>query len=401
MAIANSRKRPSVLNESSHGGQPLHIAFVSSHDPSNIRAFSGTIFHMAEALRAGFPEIEFVHSWCPVWFTRFTNIVSKVTKGRANPHFWRPFNKLFAKRLAHRWQGRRVLVIVVVNAALASELAPLVPVMNITDATFELMRQFYAYFGRYSRRAAAVGEIIERRSIQLSAHNSFPSSWAANSAIRHYGAAQEKVSIDAWGSNLAPVGREEVREIETGEKAFRLLFLGAEWLRKGGDVVWDAANLLAQRGVPIQLDLVGSTPTEALPDRPWLRMHGFLSKAKASEADQLRELIRDADLLFLPTRQDTYGMVFGEANAYGTPALTRAVGGVGDVVRDGVNGILLPQDATPSDFADAIQSLCEDRERYRALRESARQEYENRLNWQTWADAIAGRVETLKMQGRA
>ena len=65
------------------------------------------------------------------------------------------------------------------------------------------------------------------------------------------------------------------------------------------------------------------------------------------------------------------------------------------MVRDGFNGFALPEDATPADFADAVEGLWTDRKRYRALRMSSRLEYEERLNWETWAKAIASRIEAL------
>ena len=93
-------------------------------------------------------------------------------------------------------------------------------------------------------------------------------------------------------------------------------------------------------------------------------------------------------------------MVFSEANAYGTPVVTRAVGGVADVVRDGVNGIVLPEDAGPSSFADAIAAAWGDPDRYRDLRDGARKTYDGRLNWAKWAEAIAAIIRDLEARGR-
>jgi glycosyltransferase involved in cell wall biosynthesis len=110
--------------------------------------------------------------------------------------------------------------------------------------------------------------------------------------------------------------------------------------------------------------------------------------------------MRDADLLFLPTRKDCTPMVFAEANAYGTPAVTRDVGGVADVVHNGANGIVLREDADAAEFAAAIESLWNNPDRYAELRSSARLEYETRLNWGAWARGIAQLVENLSVTRR-
>jgi len=389
-----------VVGKRASGQQPLRIAFISSSDPTDVRSFSGTPFHMVRALQVHFPGMDVVRQSRATWAYRFDRAVWHLTRRRVNPYYWPRLNRWFAKRLARRWRGERVLVIGVVNAALVSELAELVAVLNVTDATFALMRPFYTLFEELSRRTARTAEEMERRSIRLSVHNSFSSQWAADSAVRDYGADKREVSVIPWGCNIDDVPPSEVRPASDRGDTCRLLFIGIHWLRKGGDVVLAAGELLAERGFPIRVDIVGSAPDDGLPDRPWLRDHGYLSKADHSQRAKLRELIRNADFLFLPTRQDTYGIVFAEASAYGTPSVTRDIGGVASVVRDGVNGILLPQDATAENFADAIEHAWREAERYTALREGARREYEERLNWTSWAASLAAVIDRLEGAGR-
>ena len=389
-----------MVSTAASGQQPLRIAFISSSDPTDVRSFSGTPFHMVRVLKVHFPDMDVVRQSRARWAYRFDRIVWRLTGRRVNPYYWPRLNRWFAKRLARRWGGQRVLVIGVVNAAVVSELAERMPVLNVTDATFVLMRPFYTLFEELSPRTAAAAEEMERRSIRLSVHNSFSSRWAADSAVRDYGADEADVSVIPWGCNIDDVPSEEVRPASERGDTCRLLFIGIHWLRKGGDVVLATGEILAERGVPVNIDIVGSTPDEGLPDRPWLQDHGYLSKADPAQAARLRELIRDADFLFLPTRQDTYGIVFAEASAYGTPSVTRGVGGVASVVRDGVNGVVLPAGATAEVFAEAIEAAWRDQSRYQALREGARREYEERLNWTSWARSIADIIARLEAAGR-
>jgi glycosyltransferase involved in cell wall biosynthesis len=206
--------------------------------------------------------------------------------------------------------------------------------------------------------------------------------------------------VISWGCNFDTVPATEVRAGTPTGSEFRLLFIGGEWIRKGGDVVCAAADMLAGKGIPVRVDLVGVTPPQDVPSRPWLHHHGYLSKADKDQLVLFRSLMRDADLLFLPTRRDCTPMVFAEANAYGTPALTRDVGGVADVVRDGANGIVLPADAEAPQFAAAIEQLWNSPDRYLRLRKSARHEYESRLNWDVWASKIAQLIDELALAGR-
>jgi glycosyltransferase involved in cell wall biosynthesis len=384
----------------SAGDRKLHIILLSAGDPLNVLSFSGSLYYMAKALRLKFPDMEIVRHSRPFWFPLLQRTVLRVTKGSVEPYYWRSLNRWFAARLLKRWRDQRVIIIGIVNAPLVCELAAAVPVINISDATWDLMKTEHELYWSLDQRTAASAEYAELNSTLRSVHSSYSSNWAARNAIDHYGGRPEDVSVVSWGCNFEMVPETEVRGDFSNGKEWRLLFIGGEWVRKGGDIVCNAADILVSKGIPVRVDCVGAPTPKDLPPKPWLHHHGYLSKNDKDQLTLLRSLMRDADLLFLPTRRDCTPMVFAEANAYGTPALTRDVGGVADVVRDGANGVVLPENAVAADFAAVIESLWNDPHRYAGLRESARQEYENRLNWDVWAREIAAVIDKLAVAGR-
>jgi glycosyltransferase involved in cell wall biosynthesis len=383
-----------------NGAGAPHIVLVSSSDPLDVHSFSGSTYYMAQALRKQFPDIEIVRSARPFWFEPLQRFVIRATRRRVDPYYWPLLNRWFARRLARRWRGRTVVVVAVVNAALVAHLARRVAVINVSDATYDLMRTEHEVFWSMGSSTGSQAEMDELHSIIRSVHNSFSSHWAADNAIGHYGAAPGDVTVISWGCNFDLVPAAEVRSDHRMKDECRLLFIGGEWHRKGGDVVCEAVEIIARKGIPVRVDLVGVSPPDDLPPKRWLHPRGYLSKGDKDQLALLRGLMRDADLLFLPTRKDCTPMVFAEANAYGTPALTRNVGGVADVVHDGANGVVLTEDATAEDFAVAIEALWKDPERYAQLRASARLEYETRLNWDVWARGIAELIENLEANGR-
>jgi glycosyltransferase involved in cell wall biosynthesis len=97
-------------------------------------------------------------------------------------------------------------------------------------------------------------------------------------------------------------------------------------------------------------------------------------------------LLRHVDVLVAPSRQEPFGTVLAEAMAVGTPVVATRVGGLPEVVDDGVTGRLVE----PGDhdaLATAVIDVLAHRERMgRAARASAR-----RFD----ADAYARRVERL------
>jgi glycosyltransferase involved in cell wall biosynthesis len=90
----------------------------------------------------------------------------------------------------------------------------------------------------------------------------------------------------------------------------------------------------------------------------------------------------------LPTRAEAAGIVFCEASAFGVPSLTLKTGGVEDYVRNGINGICLPYNSKPKDFAKSILEIVKDKDRYSSLCVGAFNEYKNRLNWECTASEL-------------
>jgi len=98
--------------------RPLTIVFSSFHDAMDVNAFSTTIFHMAEALKAEIPDLQIVRF--PRIFLHWKNVQRLLRIfpfiRLANRDF---FLKFCAWRMARRFKGRRVVVINVVDSLLA------------------------------------------------------------------------------------------------------------------------------------------------------------------------------------------------------------------------------------------------------------------------------------------
>ena len=94
-----------------------------------------------------------------------------------------------------------------------------------------------------------------------------------------------------------------------------------------------------------------------------------------------------ADLVVLPYRSGSQSAVAPLALAAGIPVLSTRVGGLAEVVEDGVNGVLVEPDSSER-LAAAFEML--DRQRLEELAAGARQT-RSRLTW----DGYAGRLEEL------
>lgn len=122
----------------------------------------------------------------------------------------------------------------------------------------------------------------------------------------------------------------------TADRPLRVLFLGSLIARKGIVEVLEAAQLLLEH--PVEFHLVGPG-SEALPAH-LLSLANVVDHGAVAR-QQVHCHFTNADLFVLPTHSDGFALTQLEAQAHGLPVI--ASRNCGDVVRDGENGLLLPE----------------------------------------------------------
>jgi glycosyltransferase involved in cell wall biosynthesis len=270
-----------------------------------------------------------------------------------------------------------------------------VPITFCADAPFGAMLDYYGPFTRLTRRQRDFGEKLEARVLERCALAVYPSAWAAEWATRHYGIPREKVAVIPFGANIGGenTAAEVAGWIENRLRGpLRLLFVGREWERKGGEIVLETVRWLAGRGMPLRLDFVGCKIPAAFRNRGFVTEHGNLREGVSAERTRLGALLQAAHLLFVPSRAEAYGMSFCEANAFGVPCVSTATGGICGIIEEGRNGALLPLEAGPEEYGKRILEMTSSPEHYRALALSSFREYCARLNWGTFGECLTAEM---------
>jgi glycosyltransferase involved in cell wall biosynthesis len=170
------------------------------------------------------------------------------------------------------------------------------------------------------------------------------------------------------------------------------------WPPGDGPVVGYVGRIEPRKGV---LDLVAAAPrlraagvrVVLVGDAPYRGEAGYLERVRASPdverygwVEGAAGLMGALDVLVLPSRQEPFGTVLAEAMNAGTPVVATRVGGLAEVVEDGVTGRLVPP-GDPEALAAAVLEVLARRDAMGAAgRERARR-------WH--ADAYAERVMEL------
>jgi len=378
---------------------PIKAALVAYGNPRDVATWSGVPFHMLRVLETRFEMTLVVEKPWSSWFAPFGRLLKAVTLRRFqyNASAW--FTRAAAaETIAALKAAGPDVVFSVSSFPMAHALTADHRVVNIADSTVRQMIGYYDLFTFNMGGGARAADAIEAKAIREAFLSLYPSSWARDSAINDYGADPDRTIEIPWGANI--FGRAATaRSLPDGP--LRMLFVGAEWERKGGPMAVAIAHELASRGVACRLDIVGNSAdvmngktgpgAEGAAD---VTFHGFLHKGDPEAAAKLDTLFAEATFFLLPTRAECFGVVFAEAALQGLPVISIATGGVTSAVRTGVTGALLPLTASAADFADAIVEITTTPGRYAAMSQAAIDDARDRLDWDVWADAVEVEVRT-------
>ncbi len=193
------------------------------------------------------------------------------------------------------------------------------------------------------------------------------------------------VDLDRFRPNNAPTSLRE--QLGLPPSARLVVTIGQIGLRKGHDVLVDAAVRLAGRLLNVHWLVVGERFSQKAESQ---RFEDDLREAAAGPLaghmhllgwrDDVDQVLRAADLLVHPARQEPLGRVLLEAAASGLPVVATDVGGTREIFpKDGEGAILVPPDDAATLAETTLRVLTDDTLR-QAMQRSARRRAEEAFN---------------------
>jgi glycosyltransferase involved in cell wall biosynthesis len=267
------------------------------------------------------------------------------------------------------WTSGRELLLPYLWAFVGRLHRPLVVELDWTVTQQEGMATWY--YDRAPRRGLRLSLALARQRLIFNRVDLFTpmSNWAAD-GLRAVGVPDERIRVLHPGVDLETWAfrPRSPRGDGDGDGPLRLLFVGGDFVRKGGDLLVEAVSgPLAGRAV---VDIV---TRDEVPERPGVAVHRC-----TPNSPELIGLYAAADVFVMPTRADCFGHAVVEAMASGLPAIVGDVGGVGDIVDHGVTGWRIPAD-TRSLLA-AVEEAIATRSQLPSMGERARRVAERRFD---------------------
>lgn len=148
-------------------------------------------------------------------------------------------------------------------------------------------------------------------------------------------------------------------------------------------------KILKEKNVPVSYDVYGDGPD--LGQLYYLRDKYDLNdeiniKGKVSNRE-LKQKLSSYDFIIQLSHSESFGMSIVEAQTFGVPAIISANGGLSEIVRDGVNGIVLSDLLNMN--IERIYKIWKDKDLYHEFSKNAKEISQNRYNVNKEVDSLA------------
>lgn len=211
-----------------------------------------------------------------------------------------------------------------------------------------------------------------------------------DSLVEDYGIPQDRVSVVGAGVNFPVLpNRPSSRPIDS---APTILFVGNDFVRKGGPRLLKAFRLVREAVPNARLQIVGTPhPIAAEP--------GVEVLGRVADRDEMTTLYAGATVFALPAFFDPFPLVVLEAMAHELPVVATPTCGVPEMVVDGSTGHLLPSDTrdwklVPA-LAETLIRVLQDRHSAAAMGAAGRRRVEERFLWSHVVDRMAPALDAL------
>ena len=177
---------------------------------------------------------------------------------------------------------------------------------------------------------------------------------------------------------------------------FTVLVIGAMAADKGTNDIIRASQLLMNRGVDHRLQLIGP---ELSSFKRWYDANGidqldWIEKFGVVPEEVKWNLIDMADLVALPSRTESFGIVYLEGWAREKPVLAASSGAVEDVVTHMVDGYIV-EFGRPAHIAEAVETLRSNPGLCARLGRAGRLQVETRYTWPSVLERIDAGIEQI------
>jgi glycosyltransferase involved in cell wall biosynthesis len=206
------------------------------------------------------------------------------------------------------------------------------------------------------------------------------SSWLASSFTSDFAVPHTRVHVVGAGINIDHFPAIPQRDFARP----RFLFVGRDFVRKGGKFLLEAFRSVRSRMSDAELIIVG--PTLDIQD-PGVVCEGFLSKSDPRGVSRLHTLFSSATAVVLPSIYEPFGISLIEGMAYGLPCIAADRCAMPEIVRHRENGLVVAAEDSNA-LARAMLEIAQSPSTAASMGALGRQRAEQEFTWTAVSEKI-------------
>jgi alpha-maltose-1-phosphate synthase len=250
----------------------------------------------------------------------------------------------------------------------------------------QIVQQEYRRWG-VTRAITDIRDILREEKIyEIADAITVPSIFALRSFVES-GVPQEKLHRIPYGVRLESFSR----TAEPPPERFEVLFAGSVGLRKGFPYLLEAFAKLRHPAKRLRVAGTLHPDIKTVLNRLPLDHVEFVGTVPQG---QLAKLMSTSHTLVLPSIEDGFGLVLGQAMACGCPVIATTNTGGADLITDGVEGFIIPI-RDPEALTDRMQQLVDDPARQARMSEAALRRVRSIGGWGDYGDQWEGLLENM------
>ena len=367
----------------------MKIVFITLYDLQDINRGSGTYYHLYKELIKQGHTVEpiKVSNFKFPFLSKMFRYISKRIFNKKYRSYQDPFVGKEISKKSTISLGKIDFDLVLTNDyTVAAYTVVEKPIILWTDAVFpsDYKTNTHPWLANLSFFSVYFCQTIIRKALKNCSLCIVPGDWNRTELEKYNSINTDSIIVIPFGSNMPDPGVEIANErdfnnvIKRGE--LRLLFVGKDWSRKGGNIAVSVVRELNKIGHNTILNIVGVDRIDDIDDS-FIQFHGILSKHSKKDMKILDRLYQKSDIFFLPSSIEGFGIAYTEAASYGLPSLGFRSTGVLTAVQNGITGLLINIDSDYGKYIDVIKRWYEIPEEYNKLSEGGRKLYLSTMNW--------------------
>ncbi len=291
------------------------------------------------------------------------------------------YNEYVSKNFAYQIERKlkkykNIDLLLTFDSSLIAHIKTGIPIVLWTDMLYSDYYKHYYNKKKISRDTIKSINSIEKKALNNCTKVLLASNWAVLKAKTKYYGLKNKFYLLHYGPNFkTDIKLNKIKRLinKRSRKSLDLITLSVDWKRKGLNNIIKLNNLINKKDIKSKLKIIGINKKNL--NNKNIQTINFIDKNSREGENKISKHLLNSHFHILFSNAEAYGVSLIEANSRGVPNVSLKVGGISQIVKNRVNGMIFEKKLNLQLIADKIIKIFKDKKKYNELAKSSYNEY--------------------------